>query len=260
MAPKPVTIRLLDPPLHEFLPQTKSAIQKIAKDLNIKTSTVEKQIENLNEVNPMLGHRGCRLGITSPEITEMQVSAILESTYKLKKENINCSPEIMVPLIGSVEEFVHQKHIINTIGNKINKKYKVKLNYLIGTMIELPRACLIADKIAEHADFISFGTNDLTQTTFGFSRDDISTFLPQYFQENILHCDPFSTLDVKGVGKLIDIALDKARSVNPKIKIGICGEHGGDPSSIAYFHKMNFDYVSCSPFRIPIAYLAAAKI
>ena len=259
MSPHPVTIRLLDPPLHEFLPENKPAIKKIAQDLGLKIRELEKRIDDMKEINPMLGHRGCRLGITSPEITKMQVSAILESAYKLHKENINCSPEIMVPLVGSIQEFVNQKDIIKRVANDMNKKYKLKLSFSIGTMVELPRACIIADKIAQHADFISFGTNDLTQTTYGFSRDDIASFLPQYINENILSCDPFISLDIGGVGELIKIALKKARTINPKIKVGICGEHGGDPPSIKFFHEMKFDYVSCSPFRIPVAYLAAAQ-
>ena len=207
----------------------------------------------------MLGHRGCRLGITSPEITEMQASAIFEAALKLKKEKVKCSPEIMIPLVGSIEEFIHQKKIVNSIALNLNKKYKTKLNYSIGAMIELPRACIIADQIAEHADFISFGTNDLTQTTFGFSRDDISTFLPNYIKHNIIKKDPFISIDINGVGELIRIAIKKARSIKPKIKIGICGEHGGDSQSIKFFHKMEFNYISCSPFRLPIAHLAAAK-
>jgi len=259
MSPYPVTIRLLDPPLHEFLPEKKSAITKIAKELNLKTHELEKQIDSMKEINPMLGHRGCRLGITSPEITQMQARAILNSAYLLHLENIRCAPEIMVPLVGSIQEFIDQKNIIQSVAKDINKKHKTKLNYLIGTMIELPRACIVADEIAKHADFISFGTNDLTQTTYGFSRDDIASFLPQYIDKNILSSDPFISLDTKGVGALIALAIKKAKRINPKIKIGICGEHGGDPQSISFFHKMKFDYISCSPYRIPIAYLAAAQ-
>ena len=259
MSPLPVTIRLLDPPLHEFLPDNNPAIAKIAKDLSLTTKELKQQIENMKEINPMLGHRGCRLGITSPDITKMQASAILDSAYQLQMQNIKCMPEIMVPLVGSIQEFIDQKQIIKNVAHQIKKKYKTKLNYSIGTMIELPRACIIADKIAEHADFISFGTNDLTQTTYGFSRDDISSFLPQYIDKKILSSDPFVSLDIRGVGELIVLAIKKAKSVNPEIKIGICGEHGGDPKSINFFHKMQFDYVSCSPYRIPIAYLAAAQ-
>ena len=259
MSPYSVTIRLLDPPLHEFLPDKEDQIKIIAEEFNINISDVNNQISNLTESNPMLGHRGCRLGITSPEITTMQSTAILESAYKLKNENIECAPEIMIPLVGSIEEFINQKNIIDKVAADLNQKYNTIINYSVGAMIELPRACIIADQIAQYADFISFGTNDLTQTSFGFSRDDISTFLPQYIQKSILEYDPFVTLDIKGVGELIKIAISKARSVNPNIKIGICGEHGGDPQSIEFFNKMKFDYISCSPFRIPIAYLAAAK-
>ena len=259
MAPHRVTIRLLDPPLHEFLPDKEDQIKIIAEEFNINISDVKSQISNLTESNPMLGHRGCRLGITSPEITKMQSMAILESAYKLKNENIECLPEIMIPLVGSVEEFINQRNIVDSVAKILNQKYNTIIDYSIGAMIELPRACIIADQIAQHADFISFGTNDLTQTSFGFSRDDISTFLPQYIEKSILDYDPFVTLDVNGVGELIKIALTKARSVNPNIKIGICGEHGGDPKSISFFNKMDFDYISCSPFRLPVAYLAAAK-
>ena len=259
MSPHPVTIRLLDPPLHEFLPNQKTQIKKIAKDLNEKPSVIENKIENLRELNPMLGHRGCRLGITHPEITKMQAMAIFNSAYKLKNENIKCIPEIMVPLVSSINEFLNQKNIINEVAILFNKKHKTKINYSIGAMIELPRACLIADQIAKYADFISFGTNDLTQTTFGFSRDDIASFLPEYLNNSILKHDPFATLDTSGVGELIKLAINKARKINPNIKIGICGEHGGDPDSILFFHKMKFNYVSCSPYRIPIAYLSAAK-
>ena len=260
MSPYPVTIRLLDPPLHEFLPEEKNIIQKIAGDLKITTSMLTNKIDDMKEANPMLGHRGCRLGVTLPEITEMQVSAILESAYKLKKEKIKCSPEIMVPLIGSIQEFLDQKNIIDRIALSLNKKYNTKISYLVGAMIELPRACIIADKIAKYADFISFGTNDLTQTTYGFSRDDISSFLPKYLQKNILKNDPFATLDIHGVGALINIAIKKARLISPNIKIGVCGEHGGDPNSIAFFNTNNFHYVSCSPYRVPIASLSLAKL
>ena len=259
MSPHPVTIRLLDPPLHEFLPEKKSAITKIAKELSLKTYELEKQIDSMKEINPMLGHRGCRLGITSPEITQMQVSAILHSAYLLHLENIRCVPEIMVPLVGSIQEFIDQKNIIQNVANDIDKKYKTKLNFLIGTMIELPRACIIADEIAKHADFISFGTNDLTQTTYGFSRDDINSFLPNYINNSIIKTDPFQSLDTEGVGYLIKLAIQDGRCSNPKLKIGICGEHGGDPNSILFFNNNNLNYVSCSPYRVPIARLYAAK-
>ena len=259
MSPYPVTIRLLDPPLHEFLPHKKEHIKLIAQDLNVSIKNIEQKIDNLKELNPMLGHRGCRLGITLPELTTMQAEAIFEAAHKLYKENIKTKPEIMIPFISTEKEFINQKKLIDAVANKINKKYHHSLSYLVGTMIELPRACFIADKIAMHADFLSFGTNDLTQTTFGFSRDDVGSFLPHYLENNILKHDPFATLDYQGVGMLIKIAVKKARNVNPKIKIGICGEHGGDPCSIQFFCALEFDYVSCSPFRIPIAYLAVAQ-
>ena len=259
MSPHPVTIRLLDPPLHEFLPHEEKHIRLISKDLNVSVSDVKKRIENLKELNPMLGHRGCRLGITLPAITQMQATAIFEAAFKLKREKIKTKPEIMIPFISTEKEFVHQKNLIKNVAHNIKKKYNISINYSIGTMIELPRACFIADKIAEHADFISFGTNDLTQTTFGFSRDDIGSFLPYYIKNNILTNDPFSSIDTQGVGELIKIAVQKARKVNPNIKIGICGEHGGDSNSIKFFNDLNFDYISCSPYRIPIAYLAVAQ-
>ena len=259
MAPYPVTIRLLDPPLHEFLPQDLKQISNLSSLTNVPIEKIERNIVQLHESNPMLGHRGCRLGISYPEITEMQATAVLEAAAKLMNEGIDVVPEIMIPLIGSINEFNHQKEIIVQCANRIEIKNKITLNYKVGTMIELPRACLTADKIAESADFFSFGTNDLTQTTFGFSRDDVSNLLKHYIENNIINSDPFQSLDINGVGKLIEIAINRARKVNPNIKIGICGEHGGDPSSIDFFKKCQFDYVSCSPFRVPIAILCAAK-
>ena len=213
----------------------------------------------MKEENPMLGHRGCRLGITFPELTEMQTKAILLAANKLQESSINTKPEIMVPLVGSIEEFVNQKKIIIKTAQLVNSQLKQPVDFLVGAMIELPRACLIADQIAKHADFISFGTNDLTQTTFGFSRDDVGSFFPYYINNNIIKKDPFISIDKQGVGELIKIAVKKARKINKKIKIGICGEHGGDPESIKFFNELNFNYVSCSPFRLPIAYLASAK-
>ena len=208
----------------------------------------------------MLGHRGCRLGISYPEITQMQSKAILEAAAQLIEENIEVYPEIMVPLVGSTQEFINQKNIIQSIAEQLEKEKNIKLNYKIGTMIELPRACLIADKIAVEADFFSFGTNDLTQTTFGFSRDDVAPFLNEYIKKQIIVQDPFQSIDVDGVGQLVKMAVDKARKVNSKIKIGICGEHGGDPDSINFFYKCNLDYVSCSPFRVPVSILTTAKL
>jgi len=207
----------------------------------------------------MLGHRGCRLAISYPEITEMQIEAILMATMKLTKKGIKANPEIMIPLVSGVEEFLHQKNIVHKIAKKIKQKYKIKINYQIGTMIELPRACLTADKIAKEADFFSFGTNDLTQTTFGFSRDDIGSFIQDYFDNNILTEDPFKTIDVNGVGLLIKEAVKKGRKSKIKLKIGICGEHGGDPKSIKFCGENDLNYVSCSPYRVPIARLSAAK-
>ena len=213
----------------------------------------------MHELNPMLGHRGCRLGIAYPEITEMQATAILEAAAELTKSGTNVFPEIMIPLVGTVSEYVDQESIVRKVAKTVMGKYEVDLQYLIGTMIELPRACLTADEIAEHAEFFSFGTNDLTQTTYGFSRDDIGSFLPDYLERNILPGDPFQSLDVKGVGKLVSMAVKLGRNVNNHLKIGICGEHGGDPASIHFCKENGLDYVSCSPFRVPIARLAAAQ-
>ena len=207
----------------------------------------------------MLGHRGCRLGIAYPEITEMQSRAILEAAAELTKDGMSVFPEIMIPLVGTVTEFVDQESIVRIVAKEVFNESGVEFNYLVGTMIELPRACLTADEIAEQAEFFSFGTNDLTQTTYGFSRDDIGSFLPVYLDRKILPHDPFQSLDTAGVGKLVSMAVKLGRRVNPKLKIGICGEHGGDPSSIHFFHKTGLDYVSCSPFRVPIARLAAAQ-
>ena len=259
MEEKPVTIRLLDPPLHEFITLEDDQINDLAKNIGIDSLVVSQRIASLHELNPMLGHRGCRLGIAYPEITEMQASAILEATAELIKDGLNVFPEIMIPLVGTVTEYIDQEKIVREVAKKVEEKYSIKLNYLVGTMIELPRACLTADEIAEHAEFFSFGTNDLTQTTYGFSRDDIGSFLPQYLDRNILPGDPFQSLDVKGVGKLVTMAVEYGRKVNPSIKIGICGEHGGDPDSIHFCRNNGLDYVSCSPYRVPIARLSAAQ-
>lgn len=261
MSPFPVTIRLLDPPLHEFLPSQKNTdlINSLSKDMNVSSKKIINRIVDLFEINPMLGHRGCRLAISYPEITEMQVTAILSATAKLIKKGIKAKPEIMIPLIGSVKEFNHQKKIVEKIALQIELKYNLKIKYKLGTMIELPRACLTADTIAKSADFFSFGTNDLTQTTFGFSRDDIGSFIQNYFDNNILKDDPFKTIDINGVGNLVKLATKKGRNINKKIKIGICGEHGGDPKSVYFFDDIGLNYVSCSPYRVPIARLSAAK-
>tara|TARA_A100001037_G_C15152141_1_gene640112 strand:+ start:1646 stop:4342 length:2697 start_codon:yes stop_codon:yes gene_type:complete len=259
MEGKPVTIRLLDPPLHEFMTLTRNQIEELATHVSLETSKVEKRIAGLHELNPMLGHRGCRLGIAYPEITEMQARAILEATAELTQDNVSVSPEIMIPLVGTVTEYTDQEKIIRTVAKDIENELGIKLEYLVGTMIELPRACLTADEIAEHAEFFSFGTNDLTQTTYGFSRDDIASFLPDYLERNVLTGDPFQSLDITGVGKLVSMAVKLGRGVNNDLKIGICGEHGGDPSSIHFCKESGLDYVSCSPFRVPIARLAAAQ-
>ena len=259
MEGKPVTIRLLDPPLHEFITLEDEQINELAKNIGIDSSIVSQRIASLHELNPMLGHRGCRLGIAYPEITEMQASAILEATAELIKDGLSVFPEIMIPLVGTVTEYIDQEKIVRKVAKKIENNYSIKLNYLVGTMIELPRACLTADEIAEHAEFFSFGTNDLTQTTYGFSRDDIGSFLPEYLDRNILPGDPFQSLDVKGVGKLVSMAVEYGREKNSNLKIGICGEHGGDPSSILFCKQNELDYVSCSPYRVPIARLAAAQ-
>jgi len=255
----PVTIRLLDPPLHEFLPDEEDEIQKLAKSMNVEYELVKEKIDLLKEANPMLGHRGCRLGISFPEITEMQTRAIIEAAIEVKKEGVDVKPEIMVPLVGHYKELVLQKKIIEETIEKVFKETGEKIDYLIGTMIELPRAALTADRIAENAKFFSYGTNDLTQTTFGLSRDDAAKFLPKYIQEGILSIDPFVAIDQDGVGELMRMGIKKGRKANPKIKIGICGEHGGEPSSVKFCHKTKFDYVSCSPYRVPIAILSAAQ-
>ena len=259
MEGKPVTIRLLDPPLHEFMTLTDEQQHELADHIGIDVKTVKNRIAGLHELNPMLGHRGCRLGIAYPEITEMQARAILEATAELTQAGTSVLPEIMIPLVGTVTEYTNQEAIVRSVATKIETEYGIKLSYLVGTMIELPRACLTADEIAEHAEFFSFGTNDLTQTTFGFSRDDIGSFLPAYLEKNILPQDPFQSLDITGVGKLVSMAVQSGRGVNPSLKIGICGEHGGDPSSIHFCRENGLDYVSCSPFRVPIARLAAAQ-
>lgn len=255
----PCTIRLLDPPLHEFLPQQESKQAELAKELNVSLEKLQNRIKQLHELNPMLGHRGCRLGITYPEITKMQTRAILEAAAELTKQKKKIYPEIMVPLIGSRQEMKNQYDIIKSVAEGVEKKYNIKIKYSIGTMIEIPRAAITADKIADVAEFFSFGTNDMTQLTFGFSRDDIGGFLPDYLNKGILPVDPFHVLDRNGVGELIDMGIKKGRSTRKDLKVGICGEHGGEPSSIEFCHSVGMNYVSCSPFRVPIARLSAAQ-
>jgi len=254
-----VTIRLLDPPLHEFLPHDLESQKEMAKELGITVDDVKAKVEELHEFNPMLGHRGCRLGITYPEITEMQARAIFEAACQLVKEGVDVKPEVMVPLVGHVKELIMQKDIIVKTAEAVMKEMGVKVDYMVGTMIEVPRAAVTADEIAKVAEFFSFGTNDLTQMTFGFSRDDAGKFLKEYVDKKILPHDPFRVLDRDGVGQLVKMAFEKGRSVNPKLKLGICGEHGGEPSSVEFCHIVGLDYVSCSPFRVPIARLAAAQ-
>lgn len=256
---RPTIVRLLDPPLHEFLPSSDEDIASVAEQLDIPKDVLRKRIAELNEVNPMLGHRGCRLAITYPELYEMQVEAIIESVLQLKKEGIECHPEIMIPLVSTVEEFITLKDRLAETITQLKNDAKTNVNYLIGTMIETPRACLIAQQLAQHCDFFSFGTNDLTQLTYGFSRDDAGKFINVYTESNILQIDPFQTLDKDGVGQLIQYAVEQAKQIKPEIKIGVCGELGGDAKSIHQFNQWSIDYVSCSPFRVPGAILATAQ-
>ncbi len=255
----PVTIRLLDPPLHEFLPHTLDSQKEMAKKMKVSLKGIQEKIESLDEANPMLGHRGCRLGITYPEITEMQTQAIIEAALNLKEKGVHVTVEIMVPLIGRLREFTQQENIIRATAQKVFDKYGESVDYRVGTMIEIPRAALTADLIAKRAEFFSFGTNDLTQMTFGFSRDDIGKFLPIYLKQGIMDFDPFKQIDEVGVGQLVKYAAKKGRQTRPDIKLGICGEHGGNPESIDFCHRVGLNYVSCSPFRVPIARLAAAQ-
>jgi len=255
----PVNIRLLDPPLHEFVPHDAAGQETMAKEMGVSVTDIKKRVDSLAENNPMLGHRGCRLGITFPEITAMQTRAILSAACELKKEGKDPRPEIMVPLIGILYEFKQQKEIIEATAKEVFEEYGVTIDFEIGTMIEIPRAALTADRIATEAQYFSFGTNDLTQMTFGYSRDDIASFLPVYLEKKILKVDPFQVLDQKGVGKLIKYAVKKGREVRPELRCGICGEHGGEPSSVKFCAKIGMNYASCSPFRVPIARLAAAQ-
>ena len=255
----PVTIRLLDPPLHEFLPQEDKDIEALSKTMGVSTQELKNTVEFLHEFNPMLGHRGCRLGITYPEIYDMQVRAIMEAACELvKNEGFSIIPEIMIPLVATVEELKRLRANAVAVCEETISHYGIKIDYLIGTMIELPRAALTADEIAREAEFFSFGTNDLTQMTMGLSRDDAGRFLPFYVEMGVLPEDPFVTLDQNGVGQLVKMGCEKGRATRPDIKLGICGEHGGDPASVIFCHNIGLDYVSCSPFRVPIARLAAA--
>ena len=255
----PVTVRLLDPPLHEFLPQEPENQAIMAKEMGISPEEVKAKVDSLHELNPMLGHRGCRLGNTYPEISEMQARAIMEAAVNLKKKGIKAIPEIMIPLTGTYEEMQLQEEIVRNTCEKVLEENNERIDYLVGTMIEIPRATLIADKIAQTAEFFSFGTNDLTQMTFGYSRDDAGHFLPVYLEKGLLKHDPFQVLDQEGVGQLVRLGVERGRQGRPGLKVGICGEHGGEPSSVEFCHTVGMDYVSCSPFRVPIARLAAAQ-
>ena len=263
----PVTIRPLDPPLHEFLPKREELMVEIAvmKERGKSAEQIAKKekllarVEELHELNPMMGHRGCRLGIVFPEITRMQARAIIEAACLAKKKKANVLPEIMIPLVGKVAELKAQRDIVMETAEEVFKEQKTRVEFLVGTMIEIPRAALTADEIAEEAEFFSFGTNDLTQMTFGFSRDDAGMFIRDYIKQGILEKDPFQTLDQDGVGQLVKMAVERGRKARPGIKLGICGEHGGEPSSVEFCHLVGLNYVSCSPYRVPIARLAAAQ-
>ncbi|PIE84046.1 MAG: pyruvate, phosphate dikinase [Bacteroidia bacterium] len=254
----PVNVRLLDPPLHEFLPKTPAQQEEMAQEMGVSVEAIAQQVEGMGEVNPMLGFRGCRLGVFYPEITRMQARAIIEAAVEVSRKGVEVHPEIMIPLVGHVNEFKNQRAVVVEVAEQVFKEQGVRVDYKVGTMIEIPRAALTAHEIAEQADFFSFGTNDLTQMTFGYSRDDIGRFLPYYLNEGILKFDPFKTMDREGVYTLVEMASKKGRAANSKLHVGICGEHGGDPTSVGYCHGLGFDYVSCSPYRVPIARLAAA--
>jgi pyruvate,orthophosphate dikinase len=255
----PVTIRLLDPPLHEFLPTGEDDIKEIAEELDLTFEEVKATISSLHEINPMLGHRGCRLSITYPEICDMQSRAIFEAAAELVKEGKTVLPEVMIPVVGIVSEVKILKQQIVKVAETVMKENNVKFDFKVGTMIEIPRACITADEIATEAEFFSFGTNDLTQLAFGFSRDDFGKILPEYLEKGILEKDPFAVLDQKGVGSLIKTAFEKGKAARKNLKVGICGEHGGEPSSVEFCANQGLDYVSCSPYRVPIARLAAAQ-
>jgi pyruvate,orthophosphate dikinase len=256
---RPVTVRLLDPPLHEFVPHEEKDQEALAKKFGIPKEKIAQRVRDLAEFNPMLGHRGCRLGIVYPEITRMQATAICQAAVNVMKDGIDCHPEIMIPLAGGSAEFKHQEGVVREAARKVFEEAGITPDYMVGTMIELPRACITADKIAENAEFFSFGTNDLTQTGLGISRDDYGTYISEYQELDIFPADPFQKLDQEGVGELMKIAIAKGKSTRPDIKLGICGEHGGDPASVKFCHKVGLNYVSCSPLRLPVARLAAAQ-
>jgi pyruvate,orthophosphate dikinase len=256
---RPATIRFLDPPLHEFVPHDDQAQADLARKLGIPVERVRARVAALHEFNPMLGHRGCRLGISFPEISEMQARAVFEAAAKVQADGIKVRPEIMIPLVGFKKELDNQVDIVHRVAATVQKETGQKIKYLVGTMIEIPRGALTAAEIAETAQFFSFGTNDLTQTCLGMSRDDMGSFLQRYTDEGIFKANPFASIDVSGVGRLMEIAVEKGRKTREDIKLGICGEHGGDPHSVMFCHDLGLDYVSCSPFRLPVARLAAAK-
>ena len=255
----PATIRFLDPPLHEFLPNTKESQEELAKKMGVPAARIHQRVHSLHEFNPMLGFRGCRLGIGYPEISEMQARAVFEAAALVEKEGIKVRPEVMIPLVGFKKELDLQIAAVHKAAREVQAEQKVKLTYMVGTMIEIPRGALTADEIAQSAEFFSFGTNDLTQTALGMSRDDSGSFLPNYQELEIVTKNPFATIDAAGVGQLVQIAVTKGRATRPNIKLGICGEHGGDPASIFFFESVGLDYVSCSPYRVPVARLAAAQ-
>ena len=257
---RPATIRFLDPPLHEFLPSEEEDINALAKEIGVSPAEIKNVVAELHEFNPMMGHRGCRLAVSYPEIAEMQTRAVIEAAIEVKKnKGYNIVPEIMIPLIGEIKELKYVKNVVVETAKTVMEEKGVQLDYKVGTMIEIPRAALTADKIAEEAEFFSFGTNDLTQMTFGFSRDDAAKFLKDYYEKGIYEQDPFAKLEQEGVGELMRIACEKGKATRPDIKLGICGEHGGDPSSVEFCHNLGLNYVSCSPYRVPLARLAAAQ-
>ncbi|MEG0132490.1 MAG: putative PEP-binding protein, partial [Clostridium sp.] len=257
---RPATIRFLDPPLHEFLPHEEAEIKELAKELGLTFEELKATVDSLHEFNPMMGHRGCRLAVSYPEIAEMQTRAVIEAAIDVKtRKGYDIVPEIMIPLVGEIKELKYVKDIVTRVADEIIKEAGIEMKYMVGTMIEIPRAALTADEIAKEAEFFSFGTNDLTQMTFGFSRDDAGNFLKHYYDKSIYESDPFARLDQNGVGKLVKMAVELGKTTRPEIKLGICGEHGGDPSSVEFCHIIGLNYVSCSPFRVPVARLAAAQ-